>query len=129
MSHFPSHRHLASWAGVCGGNNESVGKKMSTRVTHGNKYLKSTLVEAAWVVSRCKTSPILAEKHKILSLRRGSKKATLAIGHKILNAAYYILRDQTPFLPHTQDQKIIEQRRLKKIERLEKQLKELKQTF
>lgn len=128
MSHFPSHRHLASWAGVCPGNNESAGKKMSTRVTHGNKYLKTTLVEAAWVASRSKTNPTLAHKHRSLSMRRGSKKATLAIGHKILTAAYHILRDLTPYLPHTQDQKIIEQRRLKKIERLERQLKALKQT-
>jgi transposase len=128
MTHFPSHRHLASWAGVCPGNNESAGKKMSTRVTHGNKYLKTTLVEAAWVASRSKTSPILADKHRRLSLRRGSKKATLAIGHKILTAAYHILRDHTPYLPHTQDKKILEQRRLKKIERLERQLIALKQT-
>lgn len=128
MSHFPSHRHLASWAGVCPGNNESAGKKMSTRVTHGNKYLKTTLVEAAWVASRSKTSPILADKHRRLSLRRGSKKATLAIGHKILTAAYHILRDHTPYLPHSMDQKILEQRRVKKIERLERQLKALKQT-
>ena len=128
MTHFPSHRHLASWAGVCPGNNESAGKKMSTRVTHGNKYLKTTLVEAAWVASRSKTSPMLADKHKKLSMRRGSKKATLAIGHKILTAAYHILRDHTPYLPHTQDKKILEQRRLKKIERLERQLIALKQT-
>lgn len=128
MTHFPSHRHLASWAGVCPDNNESAGKKMSTRVTHGNKYLKTTLVEAAWVASRSKTSPILADKHRKLSMRRGSKKATLAIGHKILTAAYHILRDHTPYLPHTQDKKIIEQRRLKKIERLERQLIALKQT-
>ena len=128
MTHFPSHRHLASWAGVCPGNNESAGKKMSTRVTHGNKYLKTTLVEAAWVASRSKTSPMLADKHRKLSMRRGSKKATLAIGHKILTAAYHILRDHTPYLPHTQDKKILEQRRLKKIERLERQLIALKQT-
>lgn len=128
MQHFASHRHLASWAGMCPGNNESAGKKMSTKTTQGNKYLKTTLVEAAWVASRSKTNPVLANKHKSLSIRRGSKKATIAIGHKILIAAYHILRDKTPYLPHNQNAKIIEQRRLKKIERLEKQLKALKQT-
>lgn len=128
MSSFPSHRHIASWAGVCPGNNESAGKKMSTRTTQGNKYLKTTLVEAAWAASRSKTSPILASKHKALAMRRGSKKATIAIGHKILTAAYHVLRDKTPYLPHNQDEKILEQRRLRKIERLERQLKALKQT-
>ncbi len=128
MNHFPSHRNIASWAGVCPGNNESAGKKMSTRTSHGNKYLKTTLVEAAWVAARSKTNPVLASKHKALSIRRGSKKATIAIGHKILTAAYHVLRDNTPYLPHTQDKKIVEQRRLKKIERLERQLKALKQT-
>ena len=128
MDHFPSHKHLASWAGVCPGNNESAGKKMSTRTTQGNKYLKTTLVEAAWVASRSKTNPALAKKHKSLSIRRGSKKATIAIGHKILTAAYHILRDKTPYIPHQQNPQIAKLRRIKKIERLEKQLKELKRT-
>ena len=128
MEHFASHKHLASWAGICPGNNESAGKKMSTRTTQGNKYLKTTLVEAAWVASRTKTNPILANKHKSIALRRGSKKATIAIGHKILTAAYYILRDQTKYMLHKLDKKIIEQRRKRKIQRLEKQLKALKHT-
>lgn len=127
MTKFASHRHISSWAGVCPGNNESAGKQYSTRITHGNKYLKTTLVEAAWAASRTKTNPYLANKHKTLSIKRGSKKATIAVGHKILVAAYHILRDKTPYLPHSQDPKIVEQRRLKKIERLENQLKVLKQ--
>ena len=128
MSHFPSHKHLSSWAGICPGNNESAGKKYSSKTTKGNKYLKSTLVEAAWVASRSKTNLILANKHKTLSIRRGSKKATIAIGNKILIAAYHILRDKIQYKPHTQDEKIVAQRRMKKIERLERQLKTLKQT-
>lgn len=126
MEAFPDHKHLASWAGVCPGNNESAGKKMSSRITHGNKYLKTTLVEAAWVASRSKVNPILAEKHRILSARRGRKKATIAIGHKILTAAYHVLRDQQPYMPHVNDQKILHQRRLRKIQQLEKQLSKLK---
>lgn len=128
MDNFHSHKHLASWAGVCPGNNESAGKKMSTKITHGNKYLKTTLVEAAWVASRSKVSPVLANKHKTISIRRGSKKATIAIGHKILTAAYHILRDTTPYLPHVLDEKIAKQRRIRKIERLERQLRDLKLT-
>ena len=125
MEHFPTQKHLASWAGVSPGNNESAGKKKSSKITHGNKYLKTTLVEAAWAASKSKVNPILAVKHRSISTRRGSKKANIAIGHKILVAAYHILRDKTPYTPHPQDKKILEQRRIKKIERLEKQLKAL----
>jgi len=129
MSAFPSHANLASWAGMCPGNNESAGKKYSSKSTHGNKYLKTTLVEAAWAASRSKVNPILAQKHRQIALRRGSKKATFAIGHKILTASYHILRDKEPYTPHIQDKKILEMRRLKKIKRLEKQLSNLKKTF
>lgn len=125
MGSFASHKHLASWAGVCPGNNESAGKKMSSRITHGNKYLKTTLVEAAWAASRSKSN-ILSVKHKSIASRRGGKKANIAIGHKILTAAYFILRDKIPYLPHISDHKIIEQKRLRKIDRLEKQLETLK---
>lgn len=128
MSHFPTHRHLASWAGVCPGNNESAGKKYSSKITRGNKHLKTTLVEAAWVASRSKSNPILANKHRLLSRRIGRKKATIAIGHKILTAAYHVLRDHQPYQPHNTDPKIIEMRRMRKIERLERQLKKLKKT-
>ena len=128
MSQFPTHANLASWAGVCPGNNESAGKKYSSKTTHGNKYLKTTLVEAAWAASRSKANPILADKHRRIAARRGRKKATIAIGHKILTAAYHILRDLIPYQPSTKDKAILEKRRLKRIERLEKQLSNLKNT-
>lgn len=125
MEHFPSHKALASWAGVCPGNNESAGKKYSSKITHGNKYLKTTLVEAAWAASHSKDC-LMAAKHKAIAARRGSKKANIAIGHKILTAAYFILQDKIPYIQSSQNKKIVEQRRLKKIERLEKQLISLK---
>jgi len=128
MSQFPSHSHLASWAGVCPGNNESAGKKYSSKTTHGNKYLKTTLVEAAWAASRSKSYPILANKHRSIAARRGKKKATMAIAHKILTAAYHIMRDMQPYQPSVKDKAIMEKRRLKRIERLEKQLSTLKKT-
>ncbi len=128
MTHFPSHGHLASWAGICPGNNESAGKMYSSRITHGNKHLKTTLVEAAWVASRTKNNPVLATKHRMLSRRIGKKKATIAIGHKILTAAYHVLRDQQPYKPHTTDPKILEIRRLRRIKRLERQLSALRKT-
>lgn len=128
MSVFPSHAHLASWAGVCPGNNESAGKKKSSKVTHGNKYLKTTLIEAAWAASHSKTHPELAVKHRAIAIRRGVKKANLAIGHKILTAAYHVLRDKTPYLPSERNKELLQTRRLKKIERLQKELNALKNT-
>ncbi len=125
MDPFPTEKNIASWAGVCPGNNESAGKKYSSKITHGNKYLKTTLVEAAWAASHSKDC-IMASKHRAIASRRGSKKANIAIGHKILTAAYFILRDKTPYMLSSQNEKIAEQRRLKKIERLEKQLNKLK---
>lgn len=126
MNAFPTHANLSSWAGVCPGNNESAGKKYSSRITHGNKYLKTTLVEAAWAATRSKQNPVMADKHRRIAARRGKKKAAIAIGHKILIAAYHVVRDREPYQPSTQDKAIVEQRRIKKIERLEKQLSSLK---
>lgn len=128
MEVFPSHAHLSSWAGVCPGSNESAGKKKSSRVTHGNKYLKTTLIEAAWAASHSKTNPVLAVKHRAIAVRRGVKKANLAIGHKILIAAYHVLRDKTSYITPEQNKEILEQRRLKKIERLQKELTTLRNT-
>lgn len=70
MTHFATHQNLASSVGVCPGNNESAGKKYSSKITHGNKYLKTTLVEAAWVASRSKANPLLAVKHHQIAARR-----------------------------------------------------------
>jgi len=128
MEYFPAHQNLCSWAGVCPGNNQSAGKKYSTKITKGNRYLKTTLVEAAWAASRSKTSPTFAIRHRQIASRRGNKKATIAIAHKILIAAYHVLRDKEPYIMHTKDKKILENRRLKMIERLEKQLSNLKHT-
>lgn len=127
MEKFGSHKQLSSWAGVCPGNNESAGKKYSSRVNPGNKYLKTTLVEAAWAASRSKTNTTYAIKHKSISSKRGQKKATMAIGHKILIAAYHILRDKVPWTDYLKlDPKIIQLQRMKNIERLEKQILRLK---
>lgn len=96
MSAFPTSQHLASWAGVCPGNNESAGKKKSSRVTQGNKTLKTVLVESAWAASRMKEG-WLRKKYHSLAGRRGKKRALMAIAHKILNAVYYVLKDMVPY--------------------------------
>lgn len=74
------------------------------------------------------TNPVLAVKHRNIALRRGIKKTNVAIGHKILKAAYYVLRDKTPFISPLNNKEILEMKRKKKIERLEKELKAPKNT-
>jgi|SRR6476620_9614476 transposase len=96
MSAFPNQHHLASWAGLCPGNNESAGKKKSERITHGNRSLKTALVEAAWVAVQNKDT-YLKRRYRGLAARRGKKKALVAIAHKILTAAYFILKDKVPY--------------------------------
>lgn len=96
MSQFPSERHLASWAGMSPGNNESAGKKKSGRITHGDKYLKTLLVQCAWAATRTKNT-YLRSKYDSLVVRRGKKRALIAIGHKILIASYFILKDQVAY--------------------------------
>lgn len=92
MSRFPTSGHLLSWAGLCPRNDESAGKRRSNRVRDGAKWLKTTLVQAAWAATGVKTSYLRAQFLRIKS-RRGPKKAILAVAASILTAAYIMLRD------------------------------------
>ena len=65
MDWFPSDKHLASWAGVCPGNYESAGKRLSGKTTHGNPYLRAVLCELAWVVAHMKETYLSAFYHRI----------------------------------------------------------------
>lgn len=96
MSRFPSAAHLASWAKVSPGNNESAGKKKSTHTGKGNPWLKSALVEAAQAASRTKDK-YLSAQYRRLAARRGSKRAIMAVAHSILISVYYMLRDGTSY--------------------------------
>ena len=96
MGQFPDQNHLASWAGVCPGSNESAGKNKSGRITYGNKYLRSLLVECGWAASRTKNT-YMSAKYKSLAGKRGKKKAVIALAHKILIATYFIIRDKVTF--------------------------------
>ena len=96
MDQFPDEKHLASWAGMSPGSNESAGKKKSSRITHGNKYLRTMLVQFAWAATRTKGTYLRA-KYDSLVVRRGKKRALIAVGHKILIAAYFILKDKVEY--------------------------------
>lgn len=90
MTVFQTVSQLVSWAGVCPGNNESAGKRKSSRITKGNVYLKTALVEAANAAARAKGT-YLRDKFYRLKARRGYKRAAVAVAHKILVAVYHIL--------------------------------------
>jgi transposase len=90
MSRFPSSAHLASWAGMCPGNNESAGKHKSGKTRKGSKWLRKALVESARAAARSKDT-YLAAQYARLRGRRGPKKAAVAVGHSILVIAYHLL--------------------------------------
>ena len=92
MSRFPTSAHLVSWAGLCPKNDESAGKRRSTRIRKGAPWLKTALVTAAWGAVRKKDCYLRSQFNRIKS-RRGSKKAIIAVAASILTAAFYILRD------------------------------------
>ena len=89
MGVFQNVLQAASWAGVCPGNNESGGKRKSSRIPKGNIYLKAALVEAANAAAKAKGS-YLRDKFYRLKARRGYKRAAVAVAHKILVAIYHM---------------------------------------
>jgi transposase len=96
MSRFPTAGHLVSWAGLCPRNDESAGKRRSTRVRKSANWLKTTLVTAAWAAVRKNGSYLRAQFLRIKS-RRGAKKAILAVAASMLTAAYHMLRNNIPY--------------------------------
>jgi len=96
MSRFPTAGHLVSWAGLCPRNDESAGKRRSTRVRKSGTWLKTLLVTAAWAAVRKRDSYLHSQFLRIKS-RRGPKKAILAVAASMLTAAYHMLRDCTAF--------------------------------
>jgi transposase len=90
MDQFPTAAHLASWAGVCPGNNESAGKRKSGRTRKGSKWLGGCLSEVAKAASRTKGTYLSAQYHRLRG-RRGPGKATMAVAHSVLVIAYHVL--------------------------------------
>jgi len=96
MSRFASARHLTSWAGMCPGNNESAGKRLSGRTRKGSPWLRHCLVEAAHGAAHTKNKYLSSQYHR-LAARRGKKKALMAVGHSILVITYHLLTRQQAY--------------------------------
>ena len=94
MSRFPTAGHLVAWAGLCPGQNESAGKRKSSRLRKGAPWLKTMLVQCAWAAKRQKNSYYAAQFHRLKS-RRGPQKAICAVAASILTAVYHMLNDGT----------------------------------
>ncbi len=95
MSRFPTAGHLVAWAGLCPGQNESAGKRKSTRLRKGAPWLKTMLVQCAWAAKRSKNSYYRAQYLR-LSGRRGRQKAICAVAASILTAIYHMLKSGAP---------------------------------
>lgn len=96
MDQFPSAEHLASWAGMCPGNNESAGKRKSGTTPKGNRWLRRTLNQSSWAASHTKNSYLSAQYRRLAS-RRGKKRAIVAVGHTILKIVYYMLKHKVSY--------------------------------
>lgn len=92
MRRFPTAGHLCSWAGMCPGNNQSGGKRRSGKTRKGNQYLRGALIQAGLGATRKNQSALQARYHRI-KRHQGHKKAVVAVGHQMLEIAYYIMRD------------------------------------
>ena len=90
MSRFPTDAHLASWAGMCPGNNESAGKQKSGKTTKGSISLRAALVQAGWAATHTKQT-YLAAQYRRLVKRKGKQRALVAVGHSILVIVSHLL--------------------------------------
>ncbi len=93
MSQFPSAKHLASWVGICPGNHESAGKRLSGKTRKGNPSARRLLIQAAHAAAHSKNT-YLAAQYRRIAARRGPKRAAVAVGHSILVIVYHLLRDR-----------------------------------
>lgn len=123
MSRFPSAHHLASWAGLCPGNNQSGGKAGSGRTRKGPPWLKQVLVEAANGAVRVKDSYLSAQYHRLAG-RRGAKRALVAVAHTILVIVYHILSRRVSYQElggnyfDERERHMVEKRAVRRLERL-----------
>lgn len=96
MSRFATAGHISSWAGVCPGNNESAGKRRSGKTRKGNQTLKVILTQCAQAAVKRKDTFFYAQYQRI-AMRRGKKRAILAVGHTMLIAIYYMIKENKEY--------------------------------
>jgi len=96
MEQFPSAGHFASWAGLCPGNNESAGKRLSGTTPDGNRWLERVMCQVAWAASHTRAS-YYASQFRRLAAKRGTKRATIAVAHSLIETIYHILQRRQPF--------------------------------
>jgi len=96
MRQFPSERHVASWVGLCPGNNDSAGKHKSGKTRRGNRWLRAALTEAALAAIRTSNSAFAARYRRVMR-HRGHNKAVTAVAHAMLVTAYHLLARQTTY--------------------------------
>lgn len=132
MGQFPSAKHLASWVGMCPGNHESAGKRLSGKTRKGNPYARQLLIQAAHAASHSKNT-YLAAQYRRIAARRGAKKAAVAVGHSILVIIYHLLRDGGAYQDlggnyfDERDRQVVQKQLVRRLERMGYQV-ELQQT-
>jgi transposase len=123
MTRFPNAKHLASWAGMCPGNYESGGKRLSGKTRQGSRWLRQVLVEAAHVAAKTKQT-YLAAQYQRIAARRGKKRALMALGHTILVIVSTLLTRKQPYQDlgaayfDSLEQQRVERRFVRRLERL-----------
>jgi transposase len=123
MGRFPSHRHLAAWAGMAPGNRESGGKRYPARARKGSPWLRAALAECAWAASKARAGYLPAQFRR-LAARRGTKRAIVAVGHSILVIAYHVLKEGTVYEDlggtyfDARDRKAVSRRLVRRLEAL-----------
>lgn len=123
MSRFPTSRHLASWAGLCPGNNESAGKRRSGKSHRGNRWIRGLMTEIAWAASRTKES-YSSTQYRRLTGHRGKKRALVAVANSLLQAAWHMLSGRQDYVElgalylETLHRKEIERNLVRRLEKL-----------
>jgi transposase len=121
VARFPSAAHLASWAGVCPGNNESAGKRKSGKTGKGDVWLRHALTEAAHAASHTKNT-YLASQYQHLAARRGKNKAIVAVAHSLLRIVWHLLHHDCEYVDlgsrylEERDRQQIERRLVRRLE-------------